>query len=83
MLYTKEQVEMMLQSARTTTESFETIMDEMEPVYLPDEDEVNDAGYDEAGPDLMETFKQGGEWVRSIVESRYDRVNDSAERMKA
>lgn len=77
MLYTKQQVETMLKTARTTNESFEDIIDEMDPVYLIDEDSINDAGYDEVGPDDMEIFKQGGEWVNGIMRARINRADES------
>lgn len=83
MLYTKEQVEMMLELARTTTTPTDEIMDMMTPVYLVDEDSINDTGYDEVGPDNMDYFKQGGEWVNSIMERRMMVANEDMERIDA
>ena len=45
MLYTEQQVVAMINLARTnTTTSAEDIMSEMEAVYLPDDDLINDYG---------------------------------------
>lgn len=77
MLYTKQQVEVMLVAARLFKTPFNEIIDEQTPVYLPDEDEINDAAYDEVGPDNMDHFKEGGAWVNDIIAARANRVDEN------
>jgi hypothetical protein len=84
MLYTEQQVVAMINLARTnTTTSAEDIMSEMEAVYLPDDDLINDYGYDEAGPDGMDDFKDGGEWVKQYIYSGIRSANEELERQLA
>jgi hypothetical protein len=77
MLYTKQQVEVMLDMARTQDTSVEEIISSMPSVQIPEDDEINDVAYDTTDTqEAFKGFKEGGEYVADLIIRRATRVNN-------
>ncbi len=76
MLYTKEQVEQLMETARQYATPIDEIISKVTPVYLPDADNINDIAFDQVDADNIEAFKKGGEFVKMVTYARATRVNN-------
>jgi hypothetical protein len=76
MLYTKEQIEMMLDIKKLTSLDNEEIISQMIPINLPEEDDEGmDAAYDNTSShDEYDGFVKGVEWANQVITDRAERA---------